>query len=607
MELIHEGFLERCLHISETKKEWKRGYFILKKNPHNGSSTLEYFKDANWKKQEPKGVCNLFAGYTVKLVNETKKKYMFELTTVDKTYQLYSNSESGRQKWWDVLNEGATTFKMYNVVLLDSPPNAYQLVKNIRGTSQLQIGESAVTLLSNGVPSISWKFATIRRYKSQNGAFILEVGRKSFTGEGVFKFDTVNPVELFEVLDKAVKDRMKFRGIESGSKPTEVSNKKGAEGNSPKTRSNSDQSQMGKSQAEPNEYSHLGSIRSKQAAMKSEQNINDYDTLFATNDRLVQSRKSDPVVWDPTKKLPAFANSSTLLTSNSVVPPVQEEYMVMSAEEKDNITKPRPLPPPRAKAERSKQVDDNNTKAVSVLQKTSSVDENTYDILSTHTDNRISDPVAVGEYDQLSSAVCEYDQLFVDKVKSNVPYNSEYNHLNQTQNNNNEKNRDENPDLPNSESYYDQPKVPVIKPKESIIKPKESLIKPKETVNKPNASVRKSPLKPARHAPAPPSRRVPSATSTNSNNNIILKLQRNLESSGFNPSQGKPAMTTTPLDSEQVYDTPNSPTAIEGYNQVGDMITGEYRNLTDSDGYVTVPNDKGSDAIYQTPRGESPQ
>jgi len=56
-------------------------------------------------------------------------------------------------------------------------------------------------------------------------------------------------------------------------------------------------------------------------------------------------------------------------------------------------------------------------------------------------------------------------------------------------------------------------------------------------------------------------------------------------------------------DGERLYDNTSSVTAPEGYNVVGDVLLGEYRPLhSDADGYVTVPESRTEDDIYQVPK-----
>ena len=72
----------------------------------------------------------------------------------------------------------------------------------------LQITSSTVLLILESSVPISWPFNCIRRYKCHPGSFLLEVGRKAATGEGVFRFFTQEGQDIFEILGKSVSERM---------------------------------------------------------------------------------------------------------------------------------------------------------------------------------------------------------------------------------------------------------------------------------------------------------------------------------------------------------------------------------------------------------------
>lgn len=71
----------------------------------------------------------------------------------------------------------------------------------------------------------------------------------------------------------------------------------------------------------------------------------------------------------------------------------------------------------------------------------------------------------------------------------------------------------------------------------------------------------------------------------------------------------RPAPLAPPLQKQQpVYDIPKSKISTldyrdAGYNQVGDVILGEYQtNITDTDGYIEIPSSLKSHSIYDIPR-----
>lgn len=100
--------MEKCLNPDETKREWRRRFFVLKKALGSGTQTLEYFKDKEWRKQEPKGVLTLFSGYTVYKVLDPKKKLTFEVKTMDSFFVLSAATEELRDKWIEALQQNSS-------------------------------------------------------------------------------------------------------------------------------------------------------------------------------------------------------------------------------------------------------------------------------------------------------------------------------------------------------------------------------------------------------------------------------------------------------------------------------------------------------------------
>ncbi|XP_066933096.1 docking protein 2-like [Clytia hemisphaerica] len=361
MEVLFEGQLERSNLFSG--KEWKRGYAVLRKHPTTGSKVLEFYKDSHWNKNEPKAVCNLLSSYEASyVVGSTKKRFVFELKTVDHTYELGAPSEALRKQWIDKLNSAKdilndssiqNIIQTFNVALVDETLVRKHL-NGFSGTCQLMVTDSEVIVVAAGQIKIRWKFSTIRRYKSQTETFVIEVGRKAPTGEGEFRFDTVNPIELFDVLDKAVKDRIRAKGIEistltpsSDTAPSFPSPPSGVGRMQPPARVASTNT----------EYSHLDQHMHKPNLATSS---TEYDLLF-NKDRFQQKRRSEPVI-----KAPPFDHNARKLTADSQFSNEhaaqanedEEMYEDMNASLKhhdvikssgDQRRPPssRPLPPPR--------------------------------------------------------------------------------------------------------------------------------------------------------------------------------------------------------------------------------------------------------------------
>ena len=570
MEVLFEGQLERC-NLS-SGREWKRGYGVLRKHPVTGSTVLEFYKDSHWTRSEPKAICNLLTGYSAVFSSSSnKKRFVFELKTTDQSYELGTSSDAMRQCWVQELNNAkihcgvVNVVQAFNVVLLNEEYSKRHLDGYV-GTCQLLVTDAEVIIVAGGQSKISWKFSTIRRYKSQTGTFIIEVGRKAPTGEGEYRFDTVNPVELFDVLDKAVKDRVRAKGIEISTLPTPSPPIK----NLPPRAASMDE-----------EYSRLDKPKENIQKESSE-----YDQLFNTNkERLQKHRNSEPVI--KARPPPAsFLHNSRKLTvdtpfSSNTNGEEEETYEDMNASLKDDAKRVgRPLPPPRSKGN-----DDGGKLPLGKSMSTPAVMgmENTYD-LPTKLKPSFTSNEQTGEYDSLFNKNNNINRHSNQKLPAKEEENM-YSHLNHNSNQPTQKT----PPI----QAYEQPKP-----------------KP-PSVGGYQPGSRKPVTKPIRPAPSPPVR---------GNNNIVENKTppgMNFNLSGGNSSsiieQLKKRNKTQNTKKEALYDVPGNkppaslaipqqPTNI-GYNEVGDMIPGQYQAVDrDSHGYVSVPDSNPAvedEGIYQ--------
>lgn len=596
MEVLFEGQLERC-NLS-SGKEWKRGYGVLRKHPVTGSTVLEFYKDSHWTRSEPKAICNLLTGYNVVYSSSSnKKRFVFELKTTDQSYELGTTSDSMRQRWVQELNSAKNQagvsndgglqnmIQAFNVVLLNEEYSKRHLDGYV-GTCQLLVTDAEVIIVAGGQTKIRWKFSTIRRYKSQTGTFIIEVGRKAPTGEGEYRFDTVNPVELFDVLDKAVKDRVRAKGIEISTLPASSSELQQSK-LPPVSRPIKNLPQRAASMDD--EYSHLDKPKEIQ------KEISEYDHLFNNNkDHLQKHRNSEPTIKPHQPPAPFLHNSrpltvNTPFSSNTIQNAEEEEtYEDMNASLKDDAKRVgRPLPPPRSKG------NDEGGKiplAKSVSTPAVMATENTYD-LPTKTK-----PVLTPSVQSKS----EYDSLFNKNNKinhhSNLPQqlpakqeDNMYSHLN----------HNSNQAIQNTPSIqtYEQPK-PKVKP---------------PSVGGHQLSIRKPVTKPKRPAPSPPVRANNNVVENKTNPGINFNLSGGSTSSII--EQLKKRNKNQNVGQEALYDVPGSkpptsntvgyqpPTTAVGYNEVGDLIPGQYQVVDrDSHGYVSVPDSKPvieDEGIYQ--------
>ena len=606
MEVLFEGQLERC-NLSGGR-EWKRGYGVLRKHSVTGSTVLEFYKDSHWARSEPKAICNLLTGnlltgYNVAFSSSSnKKRFVFELKTTDQSYELGTASDSMRQRWVQEMNSaknqaGITDdtslqnmIQAFNVVLLNEEFSKRHL-DGYKGTCQLLVTDAEVIIVAGGQTKIRWKFSTIRRYKSQTGTFIIEVGRKAPTGEGEYRFDTVNPVELFDVLDKAVKDRVRAKGIEIGTLTT-PSNEIAAPKLPPLPHPMKNLPPRVPSVYD--EYSRLDKPKEDNSVQKQH---SEYDQLFNNNkDRMYKHRKSEPAI-----KTAPFLSSLRQLTvdtpfSINTTPNDGEEepYEDMNASLKDDAKRVgRPLPPPRSKGWE----EDGKVPLVkTVSTPVAVVKESTYDLPCRTKHHSTSSEQAAQSSD--------YDSLFNKNInqqeqQQQLLNNEEnvYNHLNHSSSSPSIATQNL---LPSKDQNNDQPKP-----------------KPPSSGHQP--SVRKQVTKPKRAAPSPP---VRSNINNNAENNkaksgINLNLSAGSTSNIIEQLKQRNQNKYTGSPQEALYDIPlNKPSAscssgiasstipkTEGYNKVGDIIPGHYQPVDrNSQGYVSVPDSNPvmeEEGIYQ--------
>jgi len=98
--------LEKCSSADEqVKKDWKKRYFVFKHFPTSSTKCLEYYKDKNWRKQDAKGVLTLHPGYEVVKVYDAKRKFVFDVKTVEHVFRLSAHSEDDLNKWILILEK----------------------------------------------------------------------------------------------------------------------------------------------------------------------------------------------------------------------------------------------------------------------------------------------------------------------------------------------------------------------------------------------------------------------------------------------------------------------------------------------------------------------
>ena len=318
MEVMKAGYLRKNISTNTHKKQYKEFYFVLKRDRENSSKkTLEYFKDENSSlKNEPEGVCNLYSQYNVDIKLKEKRKFIFEIVDVGKSHELMTTDETTGKEWVKLLTEGLV-IQIFSVIKMSYPPAAQNYVKDMKGTVLLKIDESGVTLLSNNGPAIYWKFSVITKCKKNNGLVILEVGKKSITGEGEFYFDTFDPKRLYHVLDRAVRERAKQREFLPNTNATEDYTLTENRLNSHRIDNKCDTNEINKTgKVKPNDstYDHLSNVPDHLAepSKPPPSSKKAYDLLFFST-RMETQRRYDP-------QTAPMLNMAKLLSDKTKIP-----------------------------------------------------------------------------------------------------------------------------------------------------------------------------------------------------------------------------------------------------------------------------------------------
>ena len=128
MEVMKTGYLKKNMSTNKYKKQYKKFYFILKRDIENSSKkTLEYFKNENSSvKKKPKGVCNLYSQYNIHIKLKKERKFIFEIVGVDKSHELMTTDETTGKEWVDLLTEGLV-IQIFSIIKMHYPPISSKL------------------------------------------------------------------------------------------------------------------------------------------------------------------------------------------------------------------------------------------------------------------------------------------------------------------------------------------------------------------------------------------------------------------------------------------------------------------------------------------------
>ncbi|XP_019640517.1 PREDICTED: docking protein 1-like [Branchiostoma belcheri] len=221
MDVIFQGELEKW---ESMKQEWRRRFCVLKSMTSTGNAFMEFYRDIRtWQHEDPKAVVNLLINYEVYKVPDPRKRFCFEVRSMDKVIRLSVDNVDSMEKWLFHLdvdiraNMRATSVHVsanecQGVTYVVKPYKDCEELKKLNATGDLflQITSSEITLYHrmSGDEITFWPLTCLRRYSSSSGTFTFECGRKSPCGEGIYTFVSKEYDAIFSVLDEFVKKKV---------------------------------------------------------------------------------------------------------------------------------------------------------------------------------------------------------------------------------------------------------------------------------------------------------------------------------------------------------------------------------------------------------------
>ncbi|CAH1272154.1 FRS3 [Branchiostoma lanceolatum] len=232
MDIIFQGELDKW---ESMKQEWRRRFCVLKSMSSTGNAFMEFYRVSHcsnrsalidvrtWQHEDPKAVVNLLINYEVYKVPDPRKRFCFEVRSMDKVIRLSVDNIDNMEKWLFHLdvdiraNMRATSVHVQanecqGVTYVVKPYKDCEELKKLSATGELflQITSSEITLYHrlSGEEITFWPLTCLRRYSSSSGTFTFECGRKSPCGEGIYTFVSKEYDAIFSVLDEFVKKKV---------------------------------------------------------------------------------------------------------------------------------------------------------------------------------------------------------------------------------------------------------------------------------------------------------------------------------------------------------------------------------------------------------------
>jgi hypothetical protein len=204
---VKEGYVKVK---SKTLGKWNKRWLVLRGVSSRSGPRLEKYRDeisAHQHTQPPK-VFHLFELQFINRLRDSTKHCIYLVFADYTSLQFAADSEMEAENWFVTIEQELSGHmhrdnnEMFEVYLMKSSRLP------MYGECLLQVEKDSVRLLDIDDPrrvQLTWMLNSIRRYSIERGMFVIEVGRASSTGEGVFVFDCKDPDIIYDNVDRATR------------------------------------------------------------------------------------------------------------------------------------------------------------------------------------------------------------------------------------------------------------------------------------------------------------------------------------------------------------------------------------------------------------------
>lgn len=220
MDVVKEGFGKIK---SKRYGIWWQRWLVLHRATSKGTTRLSIYSNNKSTKDKPKSSLSVHSIQTVKRLTSKVKKYAIAIVTGDNSsWELSFETESDAEDWLNAVlleqqKRGVAKFfsspGVHNRVKSDLDtdqydvypvcPMAYTQLGDFHGECLMVLTPESIHLLDADQPSnylVSWKIKHLRKFGLNAGRLLIESGKNSRSGEGIFVFTSIYSEEIYERL-----------------------------------------------------------------------------------------------------------------------------------------------------------------------------------------------------------------------------------------------------------------------------------------------------------------------------------------------------------------------------------------------------------------------